>query len=237
MKTWLRKNADALLHLIYPRVCMQCGWDLFEDEHCLCLKCQLSLPTVAPTLYHPQLLQLFYGRCEWQHGILFLKMEKTGGVRDLIHALKYHDAPEVGQYLGERWGRYLIKFHPRLPWDVVIPVPMHPKKEKQRGYNQCDAIVEGFIKSTGLEFWKGALIRTQWKESQTNKGRWERNAVHDNPFQVPDPSLLMGKRVLLLDDVVTTGATMEWCYQALKKVPNIQCSVGALAYPIHNRVS
>jgi predicted amidophosphoribosyltransferase len=237
MKNWLSESVDALLHLIYPRICMQCGWDLFEDEQCLCLKCQLLLPTAAPTLYHPQLLQLFYGRCDWYHGILYLKMEKTGGVRDLIHALKYHDAPEVGQYLGERWGKYLLKFHPNLPWDIVIPVPMHPLKEKQRGYNQCDAIVEGFTNVTGLQSCRGALIRMHLKESQTNKGRWERNDTHRNPFYVPDLSLLMGKRVLLLDDVVTTGATMEWCYQALKRVPGIQCSIGALAYPIHNRVS
>jgi ComF family protein len=237
MKAWVRQNVEALVHLIYPRVCRQCGWDLFEDENCLCLKCQMTLPTTAPTLYHPQMLQLFYGRCNWEHGILYLKMEKTGGVRELIHALKYHDSPEVGEYLGERWGSYIRKVHPTLPWDVVIPVPMHPKKVKQRGYNQCDSIVQGFIKGSGLVGLNGVLVRTQWKESQTFKGRWERGANPINPFAVMDENALKGKRVLLLDDVVTTGATLEWCYKALEKVPNIRCSVGALAYPVHNRVS
>jgi len=197
----------------------------------------MTLPTTAPTLYHPQILQLFYGRCNWEHGILYLKMEKTGGVRELIHALKYHDSPEVGEYLGERWGSYIRKVHPMLPWDVVIPVPMHPKKVKQRGYNQCDSIVQGFTKGSGLVGLNGVLVRTQWKESQTFKGRWERSANPINPFAVVDENALKGKRVLLLDDVVTTGATLEWCFKALQQVPNIQCSVGALAYPVHNRVS
>jgi len=237
MKAWIRQNVDAMVHMIYPKVCMQCGWDLFEDENCLCLKCQMTLPTAAPTLYHPQILQLFYGRCSWKHGILFLKMEKSGGVRDLIHALKYHDSPEVGEYLGERWGRYLRRVHAELPWDAVIPVPMHPKKEKQRGYNQCDSIVQGFVQGSGLPSLKGVLARTQWKESQTFKGRWERGSNQINPFSVVDVDAIHGKRILLLDDVVTTGATLEWCYKALEKVPNVHCSVGALAYPVHNRVS
>lgn len=225
---------NAFVHMIYPRVCAQCGWDLYEDEQTLCLKCWLTLPKAAPSLRHPHILQLFFGRCNWEMGILFLKMEKSGGVRNLIHDLKYHDYPDIGHYLGEQWGQELLKCHGHLPWQGIVPVPMHHKKKRQRGYNQCDHIASGFSKATNIPVLSNALIKVHDAVSQTKKGRWER--MGQNPFKIAEQEVLEGKHILLLDDVVTTGATLLLCYEALKEAKGIQCSVGALAYPIHNRL-
>jgi ComF family protein len=230
----IRSLSKALLHLVYPRVCAQCGWDLYEDEETLCLKCCLTLPKAAPTLYHPHLLQLFFGSCQWEMGILYLKMEKSGGVRQLIHDLKYHDRPEIGYYLGLKWGQFLLQYHPYLPWNAIVPVPMHPKKMRRRGYNQCDSIAAGFSNATGIPIFNGALIKSHHSESQTKKKRMAR--MNTNPFRVVNPTLLEGQHILLLDDVVTTGATLSCCYQALSEVNGLRCSAGALAYPIHNRL-
>ncbi len=226
--------SKALLHLVYPRVCAQCGWDLYEDEEMLCLKCWMTLPKAAPTLCHPHLLQLFFGSCQWEMGILYLKMEKSGGVRQLIHDFKYHDSPEIGHYLGLKWGEFLLQYHPHLPWNGIVPVPMHPKKRRSRGYNQCDSIAAGFSSATGIPIIHHALIKSHHVDSQTKKGRVARMNI--NPFSVTNPALLEGKHILILDDVVTTGATLSCCFQALSKVSGLRCSAGALAYPIHNRL-
>ena len=232
----LLEMGESLLHLVYPRNCVSCGWDLYAEEECLCLKCSLTLPISAPTLCHPQMLELFFGRCHWENGILFLKMEKTGTVRQLVHSLKYQNNPDVGVYLGKIWGAQLKRCHPELPWDLVVPVPMHPAKKKARGYNQCDAIAQGFSISTGIPVEYDVLERIILKESQTVKGRRERGMQNENPFSAKKPRKTMGKRVLIMDDVVTTGATLESCYRAIQEIHPIHCSVGALAYPIHNRV-
>lgn len=221
--------------MTFPKTCLSCGWDLYEGEEVLCYSCFYNLPRASSTLDHTYLERVFWGRCRWRHALGFLKMEKTGVVRELIHALKYKNQPEVGIYLGEKLGKEFAKVQAHLPWDCIVPVPLHPKKLISRGYNQCFKLALGLSKAWGIPIREDVLFRSIQSESQTKKNRLSRLDLQYNPFYASESLSIRGWRILIVDDVVTTGSTLEQCYRALEN-RGAELSVATFALPVHNRI-
>jgi ComF family protein len=185
---------------------------------------------------HFQMKKIFFGRCSWEEHWVFLKMEKSGPVRDALHSLKYRHCPQVGRALGKLWALQIERQYGRPNWDVIITVPLTNEKKMKRGYNQCDCIAEPMGERWNVPLVQDILIKRKGSKSQTLKSRIMRNSSAENPFEVVDSERWEGKHILLLDDVVTTGATLEQCYLALRRIKNVRLSMAALAIPVHNRL-
>lgn len=179
-----------------------------------------------------KLERLFWGRTDIQSATAFLKMPREGTVHKLIHELKYKENKNVGIRLGKLFGTELHASQRMNQFDFIIPVPLHPKKMYLRGYNQCDCIAEGITATLGSELMTDNLCRITFTQSQTRKSRYERWKNVETIFGVRNPSQLEGKRILLIDDVITTGSTIEACSNVLNKIQGLKLSVASLAMPI-----
>jgi ComF family protein len=175
--------------------------------------------------------KLFWGRIELEAATAFLSMPRNGISHRLIHRLKYHGDQEVGERLGALFAHELLESKRMKGIDVILPVPLHPKKLHVRGYNQCDCIARGMAEILGVEVSLNNLTRTHFTASQTRRGRISRWSNVKDVFWVREPEKLTGKRILLIDDVITTGATIEACAVPLRKIQGVQLSVAALAVP------
>ncbi len=230
MKPFLKNYFDGLVNLFYPEVCLSCGQPLVRGEKLACTEC---LYQIRRTNYHLQkenpVAQLFYGRMELEFASSYFGFDKGGILQKLMHHLKYKDNPEVGHLLGTHAGMGL-KQSPFLPLvDCIIPVPLHKKKLKQRGYNQSEKISHGMASVLGCSVDVKSLMRCNYAGSQTKLNREDRwQNVKDN-FRVIQPENLRDKHVLLVDDVLTTGATLEACYAALQVVQGVKVSIVTLA--------
>jgi ComF family protein len=218
--------------LFFPRYCSSCNRNLMHYEKAVCMHCLSHLPRLQ---LHDEsdnpVEKIFWGRIDLQSATAYLSMPRNGITHRLIHRLKYHGDQEVGERLGALFGQELIESGRMKEVDVIIPVPLHPKKLHVRGYNQCDCIAKGMAEPLGAEMSINNLTRTHFNASQTRRGRISRWSNVKDIFWVREPEKLEGKRILLIDDVITTGATIEACAVALHKVKGIQLSVAALAVP------
>lgn len=219
--------------LFFPDYCAGCGKPLLKQEHSICLSCILKLPR---THMHDELdnyvERLFWGRVNLISATAFLRMPRHGVVHKLIHELKYRDNESVGEYLGELFAQDLLSSNRMTDFDLVIPVPLHPAKERWRGYNQSLCIARGLGAGLNAEVSPQGLVRHIYNESQTRKSRYKRWQNVNGLFGVPNSEALKGRHVLLVDDVVTTGATLEACANALLMVGDVRVSVAALALPV-----
>lgn len=154
---------------------------------------------------------------------------ETGIVRNIIHYLKYKNQPEIGRFLGEWYGQLLKEQGLGDKVDIVIPVPLHKKKLRVRGYNQVELFARSIAEKLNCEYCDSALVKTSHSSSQTRKNRWFRSLGGDQAFVLAEPELLTGKNILLLDDVITTGATMEACVRALKTAGNTEVYLASMA--------
>jgi ComF family protein len=154
---------------------------------------------------------------------------KGGKTQHLLHQLKYQGKQQVGVLLGEWYGRELKK----SPWfqsvEAIVPVPLHPRKERQRGFNQSDTFARGLARTMGVPWYKNGLRRKAYTETQTQKGRMERFGNVEAVFEVGEPINLKDKHILLVDDVITTGATLEACTHTLLQLPGVKVSLAAIA--------
>jgi ComF family protein len=224
---------EDILALFFPEYCSGCHSALSGAEKAICTDCRNHLPKAG---FHndPNNLveKLFWGRVPLIMATGFLRFAKEGIVQKLLHDLKYRHALEVGEVLGRLFAAELVST-PRFGGvDVIIPVPLHPHKQKQRGYNQCDPIVYGMSEVLHIPC-SHALGRVVANSSQTRKGRFERWINVDSIFSVSGANELQGKHVLLVDDVITTGSTIASCAEALLKVDGLKLSVGTLAFPMN----
>jgi ComF family protein len=219
-----------LLNFFYPRACTACGNVLLQHEQFFCLQCLHNLPE---TRYHEfddsPLSKLFLGRVRVVRVGAFLFYRKGNQVQKILHYLKYKGGKEIGAFLGEIYGAQLIKDENWKTIDMVIPIPLHPKKEKKRGYNQSEWIAKGLSAGMQIPYNTNLLIRTEFTETQTKKSRFHRWENVKEVFQLTDFDALKNKHVLLCDDVLTTGATMEAAIQKLTAIPSIKVSVATLA--------
>jgi len=227
----LYKHLRDLSHLAFPFNCFGCNAALDEDDLPICKECFDHFPR---TYYWQQeengVEKLFWGKIKFVRACSYLFFTKGGIVQDLMHQLKYNSKQEVGHLLGKYFAQDLS-----ASWysdiDVVVPVPLHASKLKSRGYNQCDSIVSSMAQVMEKSFHLNAVERIRANQSQTRKGRYERWVNVNELFSVSQPHFLAGKHVLLVDDVVTTGSTLEACANAILSLPNTTVSIATIACP------
>jgi ComF family protein len=218
--------------LFFPKYCSSCNRNLMHYEKAVCMHCLAHLPRLQMHDERDNAVdKLFWGRIELEAATAFLSMPRNGISHRLIHRLKYHGDQEVGERLGALFAHELLESKRMNGIDVILPVPLHPKKLHVRGYNQCDCIARGMAEILGVEVSLNNLTRTHFTASQTRRGRISRWSNVKDVFWVREPEKLTGKRILLIDDVITTGATIEACAVPLRKIQGVQLSVAALAVP------
>ena len=219
------------ISLFYPEVCLSCGEGLTNQEEFICTACMYKLPK---TNFHTQpdniLYKTFYGRAELNAAAAYCHYQKGNMVQDLVHELKYNGKKELGTYLGKWYGQDLKQSPAFEKIDVIVPVPLHKRKLRKRGYNQSAYFAYGLAHGMGAACIENALIRVKNTETQTKKSRYSRWENVKDIFGVANKEALAGKHVLLVDDIITTGATIEACVQALKDVPLASLSVASIGY-------
>ncbi len=219
-----------LSELLFPRLCVVCGDKLIEQEHWICLHCLHHIPR---TNYHLDadnpVARLFYGRVKMEYATSFFFFSKGSDYQTLLHNLKYKGMKELGEEMGKCFGIDLLQSPEFSSVDVICPVPLHPQKEKKRGYNQSWWIASGIARQMQKELSYGNLKRVVATETQTRKSRFERWQNVEGIFELSDPEAFSGKHILLVDDVVTTGATLEACAQTILLASNARVSVATLA--------
>jgi ComF family protein len=221
---------DDFISLLFPRLCYACGNHLSRNENLICTECYILIPRTG---YHLEpdnpVEKLFWGRCRIEKAAAFSFYNKGSRIRNLIHNLKYKGIRDVGYELGRIYGETLKNSDFTDDIDIIIPVPLHPSKKRVRGFNQSDIISQGLSEATGLPVDKLLLSRITVSSSQTKKSRYERWTNVEGIFSVADVANLRGKHVLLVDDVITTGSTIESCASELLKTEGVRVSVVALA--------
>ena len=224
------KLLNHLINLFYPRVCAACGNLLMSKEETVCLSCRYLLPK---TLYEKNadnpLAQMFYGQIDFHAVTAEFFFSKTGKVQHLLHQLKYEGNQDAGFFLGQQLGESIKEAELFQEIDYVVPIPLHPKKEHIRGYNQSHVIAQGVENVTEIPIMKDCLYRKVFTSTQTKKSREERWDNVKDIFDIKKGERLKGQHVLLIDDVLTTGATLMAAGKTLSQIPDIKISVATAA--------
>lgn len=221
---------NDLVSLLYPNLCMACSDHAPAHGEIICLRCQHKLPR---TNFHLEkenpFAERFWGRISIENGAALYHFIKGGKVQELIHRLKYLGKREIGIRLGQWYGAQLKQSEQFKAIDLLVPVPLHPRKERLRGYNQSALFAMGMAEAMGKPWMKNALIRKAFTETQTHKSRTERLENVLEVFAVNDSKALQDKHILLVDDVMTTGATLEACGMRILEIPGTKLSMATIA--------
>lgn len=198
-------------HLLFPNVCGACGLPVQKTTDVLCVSCLFKLPRTFYFKHRDNpVYRKFWGRLPVYEAFTYLHFRKGNVVQTLLHALKYHGNEQVGESLGRLFGKELADAGYSGP-EVIIPLPLHKAKLRSRGFNQCDSIGRGLCAELGLELDTGSVKRVIANPTQTKKSRFERWLNVDKIFVAAEPERIKGRHILLIDDVITTGSTLESC--------------------------
>ena len=228
----LRALANDFIGLIFPRVCLACTEPLARGETHLCTGCRAELPYTDSHRLPPDqnpLGRRFWGKLPIQYALSYLRFLRHGRVQHLLHQLKYEGQREVGVALGELYGAELREAGLAADFDLIVPVPLHPRKLARRGYNQAAVFAQGLSTGLGLPWSAAALRRTAHTASQTRKNRLQRWENVATVFEISLPEEVVGRRILLVDDVLTTGATLEACGAVLLAGGAAEVSIATIA--------
>ena len=227
--TWFSDVKESLLHLVFPHVCEGCGSDVLDRRHFLCLHCLSSLPQTDFHLHaNNPVEKIFWGRLPVTHAAAQYYFTKKTMLQGLMHNFKYRGNKELGLYLGRLMGQSLAQSNSFLYAEALVPMPLYPEKERRRGFNQAAVLCDGIAEELNKPVLRNAVIRTHATESQTKKSRVERWQNTEGRFEVKDEEALQSKHILLVDDVVTTGATLEACGRTILDVKDTQLSIATL---------
>ena len=222
-------SISSLFHLFYPHNCIGCGSDLIDKESFLCLECFDNLPYTNFVQHaNNPLEKKFWGRIALVSAMSLFYFSKESIVQNMIHELKYKGNKKAGHFFGNLIGKSLLNSN-RFHADVLVPLPLFEKKEKMRGYNQSEILCHGISEIINKPVVKNNVIRKVFTETQTRKHRLERWKNVENIFQVNFPHQLEGKHILLVDDIITTGATIDACATQILKIKNVKLSVASFA--------
>ena len=218
------------LHLFFPHHCNGCCDDVLEKNHLLCISCYNKLPRTNFSNIPDNIIEkIFYGRLPLSAAYSEFYFSKGQLIQQLVHQLKYKGNKEIGFYLGEMMGESLLKSSRFSNIDAIVPLPMYANKENIRGYNQATILSKGIESIMRVPVLDKIITRNRATETQTRKHRTERWLNVDGSFFIKDIASLIGKNILLVDDVITTGATLEACGQLILKLPGTNLSIATLA--------
>ena len=227
MKTALQ----SLLHLFFPHTCAGCGSDILTKDQLLCLHCIGRLPHTGFHRFAGNPVEkIFWGRLPVAFATSLLYFTKNSLLQHLVHQFKYNGKIEIGQYIGRRMGEALQEASRFDAIDALVPLPLYAARERKRGYNQSGVLCEGIAEVLQVPVLKSIITRKTATETQTHKTRTERWQNIAGRFELLQPETIRGKHVLLVDDVITTGATLEACGQELMAGSDARLSIFTMAY-------
>jgi ComF family protein len=227
----LMQFSKDLFSLVYPKTCELCDSTLVSGETCICSVCWHKLPRTD--FYRDAenpLTNIFWGRIQIETATALFHYHKGGKVQSLIHQLKYKGNQKTGRYLGERLGTYLSSAPLYKKLDVIIPVPLHEKRMRERGFNQSEVFGEGLSQTLGLPLNSKVLKRMAATSTQTSKRRFNRWQNVESVFKITAPQHLKYKNILLIDDVITTGSTIESCVLTLQAIDGVRVWVASIGF-------
>lgn len=227
----IRKWIDEVADLVYPRMCIVCGSRLCSQEKFLCIGCLIKLPYTNSHLSPEdnQTERLFRGYLAVKRAVSMFFYYKGSDYTHILLHMKYFNQPEIGVYMGRLYASQLAPSGFFDNVDVLIPVPLSTERQKKRGYNQSERIAYGIHEYTGISIQEGHLVRRRDNNSQTQYGQQERLRNTEDLFQCLQPQALEGLHILLIDDVITTGATLMACCKVLEQIPQLEISILSLA--------
>jgi len=218
-----------MLNLLFPKVCGGCRSPLLKTETIICTQCRHSLPIACHhRTSNNAMKNVFYGRFPLEQATALLQFQKRGITQQLLHNLKYRGQYKISNFFGKWLGTELSENENYRSIDMVIPVPLHKQKMKKRGYNQVSGFGQEIAMALKVPFREDVLIKVSKTHSQVFKKRLTR-FVAEEIFTITKPEVISNKHILLVDDIVTTGATLENCAQQLLKSPQVKLSVATIA--------
>ena len=216
--------------MLFPNLCICCDGYVSHQENQVCDLCMYTLPKYEENEFKDNsLARKFWGRVSLENVAAQYKLTGSSAVKSIIHQIKYRGNTDLGIAMGEVLGATLMKSTLFTDVNLLLPVPLHPKKERLRGYNQCDLLLTGLGAVMNIPIVKNKLIRKKHNSTQTKKNRYERYINSKEVFYITDIKALQNKHVLIVDDVITTGATIEACASVLLDVDGLKLSVATLA--------
>ena len=233
ISSFLKELKHSVIHLFYPRLCEGCSKPLLKEEEVLCISCCMELPeTGYHDLEENETGLRFAGRVPYKYATSYAYFTNDGLLQHLVHGLKYRNKQETGYYLGRKFAGSLQKSHWASSIDLIIPVPLHKAKKAKRGYNQSMLIAEGISEILHIPVSENILLRVRDTESQTHKTRAERVRNMEEAFKINEIAQLKGKHILLCDDVLTTGATLEACALTLMKEESAKIRIATIGIAV-----
>ncbi|CCM10249.1 Putative uncharacterized protein [Cardinium endosymbiont cEper1 of Encarsia pergandiella] len=226
MKTFI----SGLLDLLFPPICVGCNDRLVQGETLICTICFNGFPeTDSHTLIDNVITNHFVGKASITYGLTGYRLRKKSRLEQVLFAMKYKNQPKIGYLFGQRYGSILDKTPIIQSMDAIVAVPLHPKRLKERGYNQSDFFAKGLSDALHIPLYEGCIERTRYTPSQTTKNKSERITNLQGAFKVKHPDLLTDKHMLLVDDIPTTGATLASCTNTLLAAGVGQVSIATIA--------
>lgn len=230
----LKEIKNALLHLAFPHVCEGCSNDLLNSNQLLCLRCLSYLPATNFHMHSNNPIEkIFWGRLPLTYATAQYYYTKESMMQHLMHQFKYRGNKEMGLFLGKLMGHDLAGSNRFSYLDALIPLPLFASKERKRGFNQATVLCEGIAEVLNIPVLKDVIARKTYTETQTKKGRIERWQNMEGRFELVNPGKLEGRHVCLVDDVITTGASLEACGRELLKTKDMRLSIATLCYSSH----
>ncbi len=224
-----------LLSVIFPDYCANCGYILGNGETFLCFSCRGNLPETQLHLQkNNRIVKQFYGQCDLFCATSLFYFHKNSAVQHLIHELKYKGREEIGVWLGRWLGEKIKHIKEFQQTDTIIPVPLHKNKLKKRGYNQVALFGKELARILQVDYIDDVLVKIQSNTTQTQKDLWGRFRDSKDIFSIQNKEKIAGKNILLVDDLITTGATIESCYRQLLKAENVKMGIATMAYSLLN---
>lgn len=221
---------NSLFNLFFPKACLGCSQFLLSNETVICTECRHNIPLTNHHLnFDNEVMTKFYGRLPLEHGSALMYFHKKGIVQELIHNLKYRNHQEIGTVIGDWYSHELKDCETLKDIDFIIPIPLHAKRLQKRGYNQVTEFGKSLSQQLNCTFEEQLLKRTHYSKTQTFKDLMGRNDIKTHTFQVFPKAIHHNKHFLLIDDVLTTGATLEAAGKTLLQIPGAKISIVCMA--------